>query len=72
MIKASYLSYKVTFHTTEDIASFKSILKEKGANSNYRMGVTFMGKSTHSAVALRIDLLPRDLQKRLVRTVSYK
>ena len=72
LIKASYLSYKEAFHTTEDISAFKNVLKEKGANSNYRMGVQFKGKSTHSAVALKVDLLHRDLQRRLVRTVSLE
>jgi hypothetical protein len=58
------------FHTTEDISSFRNYLKKRGANSNYRMGVLFQGKATHSAVALKVDSLPRDLQKRVVRTVS--
>ena len=70
LIKATYLDYRKAFQTTEDISSFKKYLKKRGANNNYRMGVQFQGKATHSAVALKVSSVSRDLQKRLVKTVS--
>ena len=57
------------FKTSEDINAFRSYLKKIGANSNYRMGVQYQGKATHSATALPLDKLPFDLQKRVARIV---
>ena len=40
-----------------------------GANNNYRMGVVFAGKTTHAAVALKVDALPMEVQQRVVKIV---
>ena len=57
------------FKTTEDIPAFRNYLKKLGANNNYRMGIAFAGKTTHAAVAVKVDTLPREIQRRLVKTV---
>ena len=63
------MDYHDAFKTSEDIPAFRNHLKKMGANNNYRMGVTFAGKTTHAAVALKVDALPMEIQQRVVKTV---
>ena len=64
------MDYRDAFKTTEDIPAFRNYLKKMGANNNYRMGVVFAGKTTHAAVALKVDALPMEVQQRVVKIVK--
>ena len=58
------------FGTTEELASFVNYIKENGGHSHYKVSTEYQGKRLHTAVALSLDMLNRDIQRQLVKSVS--
>ena len=58
------------FGTTEELASFVNYIKENGRHSYYKVSSEYQGKRLHTAVAVSLDMLNRDIQRQLVKSVS--
>ena len=66
------LNYREAFGTTEELTSFVNYFRENGGNSNYKVSTEYQGKRLHSAVAVSLDILSRELQRQLVKSVSVR
>ena len=59
-----------TFGTSEELAPFIEYIKENGGSSNMKVSTDYKGKRLHSAVAISLKSLSREIQRRLVKSVS--
>ena len=55
--------------TDEEITSFLDFVKLKGGSDAKKVSTKYLGKQTHSAVAIGLAYFDRVTQKRLLKTV---
>ena len=63
------VNYREEFETNEEITAFIDFVKHHGGVSAFKISTDFLGKRTHSAVAICIKYFDQVLQKRLIKTV---
>jgi hypothetical protein len=57
------------FGTDDEITAFIEFVKQQGGNAAFKISTEYLGKQTHSAVAIGLKYFEQVSQKRLIKTV---
>ena len=68
MIKS--VNYREVFGTADELHTFVEYIKSNGGHSNFKVTADFQGKRIHTAAALCIKYFSKEIQRRMVKSVS--
>ena len=64
------VNYRENFGTTDELPTFMDHIKSNGGHTNFKVSAEVNGKRVHSAVALCIKYFSKDVQIRMIKSVS--
>ena len=65
------VNYREEFGTSEELTSFIEFIKQHEGSAVYKISTEYMGKQTHSGVAIPLKQFGIVVQKRLIKSVIY-